>query len=141
MSDKAHEMVNEKVDKKPIRKPKNKSIVLYNPFIMLDFLNPTCKQEFDRDLLKYVDIPTGEYTDSVLVFDVKEVRIKSFYETKTLIKIGEEEELIPTVTIVFSDNTKEVTKLSIADFMTVFLPEYLLKLNQIFPSETETCKT
>jgi hypothetical protein len=135
MSDKAHEIVNKKARKKPITKPKKKLIELYNPFIMLDFINPTCKQEFDRDLLKYVDIPTGEYTDSVLVFDVKEVRIKSFYETRTLIKIGEEEELTPTVTIVFSDDTEEVTKLSVANFMTIFLPEYLLKLNQIFPSE------
>jgi len=135
MTDKADEIVNEKVDKKPSRKPKKKPIVLYNPFIMLDFLNPTCKQEFDRDLLKYVDIPTGEYTDSVLVFDVKEVRIKSFYETKTLIKTGKKEELTPTVTVVFSDDTEEIVRLNMADFMTIFLPEYLMRLNDIFPAE------
>ena len=135
MTDKADEIVNEKVDKKPSRKPKKKPIVLYNPFIMLDFLNPTCKQEFDRDLLKYVDIPTGEYTDSVLVFDVKEVRIKSFYETKTLIKTGKKEELTPTVTIVFSDDTEEIVRLNITDFMTIFLPEYVVKINNIFPAE------
>ena len=135
MTDKADEMVNEKVDKKPSRKPKKKPIVLYNPFIMLDFLNPTCKQEFDRDLLKYVDIPTGEYTDSVLVFDVKEVRIKSFYETKTLIKTGKKEELTPTVTVVFSEDTEEIVRLNITEFMTIFLPEYLVKINNIFPAE------
>ena len=98
-------------------------------FIIMDCIHPIFDKEFDKDLLDYIDIPTNEYNDEVFVFDVKEVRIKCFYETRTLIKIGRKEQLTPTVMVVFTDESELITKLSIKDFMTVFLPEYLLKLN------------
>jgi hypothetical protein len=109
---------------------------LYNPFIMVDFISPVYEKVFSKERLKEVYKKTNEYTDDVFVFDIKEIRIKCFYETRTTIKIGRKEQLTPTVTVVFTDESELVTKLSIANFMTVFLPEYLLKLNQIFPPET-----
>jgi hypothetical protein len=108
---------------------------LYNPFIMIDFISPVYEKVFSKEKLKEVYKRTNEYTDDVFVFDIKEIRIKCFYETRTVIKIGRKEQLTPTVTVVFTDESELVTKLSIKDFMTIFLPEYLLKLNQIFPSE------
>ena len=109
---------------------------LYNPFIMIDFISPVYEKVFSKERLKEVNKRTNEYTDDVFVFDIKEVRIKCFYETRTLIKIGKKEQLTPTVIVVFTDESELITKLSITNFMTIFLPEYLLKLNQIFPSET-----
>jgi hypothetical protein len=132
MSDKAHEMVNEKVDKKPIRKPKNKSITLYNPFLILDFISPVCKQEFDKDLLKYIDIETTEYTNGVFVFDVKEVRIKYFHEYMVLMNNGKKEEMTPTLKVLFTDGSELLIRQRIDDFVKYFLPEYLLKLHECY---------
>lgn len=112
------------------------TITLYNPFITLDFISPVYGEpEFDKELLKYVEKETTEFIDGVFVFDVKEVRIKYFHETQTLMRRGKKDVKVPTIIIVFTDETELLSIQSIEEFTTTFLPEYLLKLNDVFPAE------
>lgn len=112
-------------------------ITLYNPFLMLDFISPIYETEFDKEQLKYVEKETTEFIDGVFVFDVKEVRIKYFHEVQTLMKKGKKDVKVPTILIVFTDETELLSKQTPKEFMETFLPEYLLKLNDVFPAEKE----
>jgi len=112
----------------------DKEIQIYNPFIMIDFISPVYEKVFSKERLKEVSKKTNEYTDCVFVFNIVDVRIKSFYETDTMILKGKKETKTPTVTVVFTDDSELLTRLSIKEFMTEFLPEYLVKLNQFYPA-------
>jgi hypothetical protein len=52
-------------------------------------------------------------------------------------KKGKREEMTPTLLIVFTDGSELLSRQSIKDFIAKTLPQYLLKLNDIFPSESE----
>ena len=104
-------------------------------FIIMDCIHPIFDKEFDKDLLQYIDIPTNEYNDEVFVFDVKEVRIKFFYSTKTLIKKGKKETMANTTVIVFTDDNELLSKLKITEFIFIFFKDYTEKLKQYFPTE------
>jgi hypothetical protein len=81
----------------------------------------------------YIDIPTNDYNDEVFVFDVKEVRIKYFYSTKTLIK----EKMTDTTVIVLTDDNELLSKLEITEFIFIFFKDYTEKLKQYFPEIKE----
>ena len=109
--------------------------LLDNPFLMIDFLAPIYKQEFDKEELKYIDIPTDEYTDEVFVFDVKELRIKYFHNVKTKIKEGKKTNSIDTTIIVFSDDTELLTRATVKELFEDFINDYVAKLNKYFKEE------
>ncbi len=98
-------------------------------FIIMDCIHCIYEKQFDKDLLEYIDIPTNEYNDEVFVFDVKEVRIKYFYSTKTLIK----ETMTNTTVIVLTDDNELLSKLEITEFIFIFFKDYSEKLKQYFP--------
>jgi hypothetical protein len=100
-------------------------------FIIVDCIHPIFNKEFDKESLQYIDIPTNEYNDEVFVFDVKEVRIKYFYSTKTLIK----ERMTDTTVIVLTDDNELLSKLEITEFIFIFFKDYTEKLKQYFPIE------
>jgi hypothetical protein len=104
------------------------------PFIAVDYINPCFDKIFDRDLLKEVDVITNEYTDEVFLFDVKEVRIKYFFSTKTMIKKGKKETETETTTIVFTDETEVLCRCKISEFMNGVFIEYLQKLSKYYPA-------
>jgi hypothetical protein len=116
------------------------TITLYNPFLMLDFISPVCEKEFDKDLLRYIDKETTEYTDGVFVFDVKEVRIKYFHEYMTLIRKGKRDEMTTTLKIVFTDNSELLCRQSMDSFIADFLPDYVIKLHECYPEIEEENK-
>jgi hypothetical protein len=90
---------------------------------------------FSKEKLKDVNKRTNEFTDGVFVFDVKELRIMYFHECMTLMKKGRREEMTPTLLIVFTDGSELLSRKSIKEFTTDILPQYLLKINNLFPSE------
>jgi hypothetical protein len=102
-------------------------------FIIMDCIHTIYEKQFDKDLLEYIDIPTNEYNDEVFVFDVKEVRIKYFYSTKTLIK----EKLKDTTVIVLTDDNELLSKLEITEFIFIFFKDYAEKLKEYFPEIKE----
>lgn len=97
-------------------------------FIIVDCIHPIYEKKFDKDLLDYIDIPTNEYNDEVFVFDVKEVRIKYFYSSKTLIK----EKMTDTTVIVLTDDNELLSKLEITQFIFIFFKDYNDKLKEYF---------
>jgi hypothetical protein len=103
-------------------------------FIIMDCIHCIYEKQFDKDLLDYIDIPTNEYNDEVFVFDVKEVRIKYFYSTKTLIK----EKMTDTTVIVLTDDNELLSKLEITEFIFIFFKDYSEKLKEYFPSDNIT---
>jgi len=111
------------------------TITLYNPFLMLDFISPIYESEFDKEELKYIEKETTEFVDGIFVFDVKEVRIKYFHETQTLMRKGKKDVKVPTIIIVLTDETELLSRQTPQEFMETFLPQYLLKINDLFPSE------
>jgi len=111
------------------------TITLNNPFMMLDFISPVYEKVFSKERLKEVNRRTNEFTDGVFMFDVKELRIVYFHECMTLMKKGRKEEMTPTLLIVFTDGSELLSRQGISEFINTFLPEYLLKLNDIFPAE------
>jgi hypothetical protein len=112
-----------------------KTIILNNPFMTLDFISPVYEKVFSKERLKEVNKKTNEFTDGVFVFDVKELRIMYFHECMTLMKKGRREEMTPTLLIVFTDGSELLSRKSIKEFTTDILPQYLLKINNLFPSE------
>jgi hypothetical protein len=102
-------------------------------FIIVDCIHTIYEKQFDKDLLEYIDIPTNEYNDEVFVFDVKEVRIKYFYSTKTLIK----ERMTDTTVIVLTDDNELLSKLEITEFIFIFFKDYAEKLKQYFPENKD----
>ena len=100
-------------------------------FIIMDCIHCIYEKQFDKDLLDYIDIPTNEYNDEVFVFDVKEVRIKYFYSTKTLIK----ERMTDTTVIVLTDDNELLSKLEITEFIFIFFKDYTEKLKEYFSTE------
>jgi hypothetical protein len=114
---------------------KENKITLYNPFVMLDFISPVYESEFDKEELRYVEKETTEFIDGIFVFDIKEVRIKYFHETNTLIRKGKKDVKVPTILIVLTDETELLSRQTPKEFMETFLPQYLLKINEVFPSE------
>jgi hypothetical protein len=106
-------------------------------FIIVDCIHPIFDKEFDKESLEYIDIPTNEYNDEVFVFDVKEVRIKFFYSTKTLIKKGKKETMENTTVIVLTDDNELLSKLEITEFIFIFFKDYSEKLKQYFPENKD----
>jgi hypothetical protein len=110
-------------------------IIPKNPFLFIDFLSPVYKQEFDKEELKYIEVPTDEYIDEVFVFDVKEVRIKYFCNHKIKIKTGKKTETIDTTLITFTDDTELLTRATIKELFEDFLTDYLLKIKTYYPED------
>ncbi len=102
-------------------------------FIIMDCIHCIYEKQFDKDLLDYIDIPTNEYNDEVFVFDVKEVRIKFFYSTKTLIK----DKMADTTVIVLTDDNELLSKLEITEFIFIFFKDYAEKLKEYFTENKE----
>lgn len=112
-----------------------------NSFLIIDYLAPIFKTEFDKEELKYIEIHTDEYNDEVFVFDCREVRIKYFNEIKTKIKTGKTIKNVSTTRIVFSDDSELLVRAEIKELFIDFIPDYLNKLNAYYPNEVPTVLT